>query len=67
VSVLCLVEHDEQRPTGLSLQALTFARGLAEQVAAPVAAFLVDEPAPAVLTALAAYGVAECMLPPPMS
>lgn len=59
MSVLCLVKHDEQRPTGLSLQALTFARGLAEQVAAPVAAFLVDEPAPAVLTALAAYGVAE--------
>jgi electron transfer flavoprotein alpha subunit len=59
VSVLCLVEHDGPAVPGLSLQALTFARSVAEQGDARLAALVIGEPDPAVVPRLAAHGVTD--------
>jgi electron transfer flavoprotein alpha subunit len=59
MTVLCLVEHDGTAVPGLSLQALTFARSVAEQGDGRLAALVVGEPAPEVLPRLAAHGVTD--------
>jgi electron transfer flavoprotein alpha subunit len=59
MSVLCLVEHDGPAVPGLSLQALTFARSVAEQGDGVLAAVVVGEPDPEVASRLAAHGVTD--------
>jgi electron transfer flavoprotein alpha subunit len=55
--ILGLVEHDGGQPTGLSLQALTFARRLATDMGDELDAVLIGEEALPIADGLAAYGV----------
>jgi electron transfer flavoprotein alpha subunit len=55
--ILTFVEHDGARPSRSSLEALTVARGLAEQAAAPLEALLVGPGADGVAAGLGSYGV----------
>jgi electron transfer flavoprotein alpha subunit len=59
VSVLCLVEHEGPAVPGLSLQALTFARSVAEQGDGRLVALVIGEPDPEVLPRLAAHGATD--------
>jgi electron transfer flavoprotein alpha subunit len=59
VSVLCLVEHDGPAVPGLSLQALTFARSVAEQGDGRLIAVVVGDPDPAVIPRLSAHGATD--------
>jgi electron transfer flavoprotein alpha subunit len=59
VSVLCLVEHDGPAVPGLSLQALTFARSVAEQGDGRLIALVVGDPDAAVIPRLSAHGVTD--------
>jgi electron transfer flavoprotein alpha subunit len=59
MSVLCLVEYEGPAVPGLSLQALTFARSLAEQGDGRLGAVVVGEPDPEAVTRLAAHGVTD--------
>jgi electron transfer flavoprotein alpha subunit len=52
------VEHDGIEPDGLSLQALTLARGLAETLGLPLHAILIGDTARSPAARLSAYGVA---------
>lgn len=55
--ILVFVEHEEGKLHKPSLEALTFCRGLAEQMAAPLEAMLVGAEAQSLAAELAAYGV----------
>jgi electron transfer flavoprotein alpha subunit len=55
--ILGLVEHDRGKLNPLSLEMLTFARRLAEQLATPLEAVLIEPGASALAAGLAAYGV----------
>ena len=55
--ILGLVEHDRGKLNPLSLEMLTFARRLAEQLATPLEAVLIEPHAGPVAAGLAAYGV----------
>jgi electron transfer flavoprotein alpha subunit len=59
MTVLCLIEHDGPAVPGLSLQALTFARSVAEQGDGRLAALCVGEPDPEVQSRLAAHGATD--------
>jgi electron transfer flavoprotein alpha subunit len=59
VSVLCLVEHEGPAVPGLSLQALTFARSVAEQGDGRLAALCVGQPDPEAVARLAAHGATD--------
>jgi electron transfer flavoprotein alpha subunit len=59
VSVLCLVEHEGPAVPGLSLQALSFARSVAEQGDGRLAALVIGEPDPEVVSRLAAHGATD--------
>ena len=59
MSVLCLVEHEGPSVPGLSLQAVTFARSVAEQGDGRLVALVVGEPDPEVTPRLAAHGVTD--------
>jgi electron transfer flavoprotein alpha subunit len=59
MSVLCLVEHDGAAVPGLSLQALTFARSLAEQGDGRLAAVAVGDVDPLAVERLAAHGATD--------
>ncbi len=60
--ILGLVEHDRGRLNPLSLEMLTFARRLAEQMSVPLEAVLIDPGAGPLAPGLAAYGVATIHL-----
>src|SRR5260221_449002 len=55
--ILGLVEHDRGKLNPLSLEMLTFARRLAEQLAVPLEAVLIEPAAAPLAAGLAAYGV----------
>lgn len=59
MSVVCLLEHETTSPSGLSLQALTLARRLAELRGTGLAALVFGEPSPEVVATLGEYGVAQ--------
>jgi electron transfer flavoprotein alpha subunit len=59
MTVLCLIEHDGPAVPGLSLQALTFARFVAEQGDGRLAALCVGAPDPEVHSRLAAHGATD--------
>lgn len=59
MSVLCLVEHDENGVNDASLRALSFARRLADSSNETLAALCVTLPIDVGLTSLADYGVNE--------
>jgi electron transfer flavoprotein alpha subunit len=59
MSVLCLVEHEGPAVPGLSLQALTFARSVAEQGDGRLVALVVTEPDAEVVERLGAHGVTD--------
>jgi electron transfer flavoprotein alpha subunit len=59
MSVLCLVEHDDNGAIDASLRALSFARALGESSGDPLSAALVGEVSASTLEALAAFGVSE--------
>ena len=59
MTVLCLIEHDGPAVPGLSLQALTFARSVAEQGDGRLAALCVGAPDPEVHSRLAAHGATD--------
>jgi electron transfer flavoprotein alpha subunit len=60
--ILGLVEHDRGKLNPLSLEMLTFARRLAEQMGAPLEAVLVDPNAGPLAAGLGAYGVTKVHL-----
>ena len=60
--ILGLVEHDRGKLNPLSLEMLTFARRLAEQLATPLEAVLIEPGAGPVAAGLAAYGVSTVHL-----
>ncbi len=55
--ILGLVEHDRGKLNPLSLEMLTFARHLAEELSVPLEAVLIDPGAGPLVAGLAAYGV----------
>jgi electron transfer flavoprotein alpha subunit len=59
MSIVCLVEHDGPAVPGLSLQALTFARSVAEQSDGRLVAMVVNEPDVEVVERLGAHGVSD--------
>jgi electron transfer flavoprotein alpha subunit len=60
--ILGLVEHDRGKLNPLSLEMLTFARRLADQLATPLEAVLIEPGAEPVAAGLAAYGVSTVHL-----
>ena len=60
--ILVLIEHDQGRLNDLSLEALTFARTLAEQIALPVEAALIGAEAAPLAAGLGAFGVTRVHL-----
>ncbi|HEX9372485.1 MAG TPA: electron transfer flavoprotein subunit alpha/FixB family protein [Roseiflexaceae bacterium] len=60
--ILGLIEHDRGNLNGLSLEMLTFGRGLAQQLDAPLHAVLVGAAARPLADRLAAYGVSAVYL-----
>jgi len=60
--ILGLVEHDRGKLNPLSLEMLTFARRLAEQVGLPLEAVLIEPGGGALAAGLAAYGVSTVHL-----